>query len=174
MSRANRPPRRPPRRRALRWIRAFAKLALVALVLLVLIWATRGVLLAPGLVAYLERYAERELGLELEIERLGGGWLSELRLEGVELRALEPGPIESLEGARTSIAYSLPALVLGAHHCGAHSVVPNETGQVHTTAPGLDFASKLAEIGPVYRDLSQVRTNSYSAGNRITEDFPEI
>src|SRR5262245_35865622 len=94
-------PRR--RRRARRWL-AFG--CAVPVALLVCTFLFRNAWLGPLLIRWLEEHAREDLGAELAIERISGGWLRDLTLEGVSWRSSRP-PLLRVTGARVELGYSL-------------------------------------------------------------------
>src|SRR5262245_27670382 len=94
---------RPRRRRVRRWL-AFG--CAVPVALLVCAFLLRGAWLGPLLIRYLREHAREELGAELTIERVSGGWLQDLTLEGVSWRSSRP-PLLRMNEARIELGYSL-------------------------------------------------------------------
>ena len=100
-----RPAPRPRRRsRGLRWLAGI-------LVLGGALFLLRGRLLGPLIVRAAQRWAEREHAASIEIDRVAGGYLNDLELQGVHWRAGH-GPLRVLDG-RVRVEYSLVDWVRG-------------------------------------------------------------
>lgn len=112
-SSAERPPgleRRTKRKRVRRWLvlGCATPLALLSLALVL-----RGAWLGPLLIRYLCEHARTELGAELAIVRVSGGWFHDLTLEGVSWSSAR-GPLRAVREARVELGYSLAGAWKGA------------------------------------------------------------
>ena len=141
------------KRRARRWL-VFGCGLLVVLLVLALLF--RGAWLGPLLIRTLRARAREELGAELTIERVSGGWLRDLTLEGVSWRSARP-PLLGVREARIELGYSLlgawrgaPELVVGVRGRGIElALEPSRTG----SEAG---ASALPDLARVELDLAEL------------------
>src|SRR5262245_58697781 len=106
----DRQPRRSRGRRRL--VRAGLAL-LVLLVVLALAYGLRARWLGPLVADYLSREARARFGAELAVERITGGWLRDVALEGVSWRSPKP-PLLRVDEARVELEYSLLGALKGA------------------------------------------------------------
>ena len=92
----------PKPRRIGRW------LLVGGIVLLVAIYALRGVLIAPPAIAFLERTAAANLGLQISIGYLGGSFFSDIELKNITtVKRLSHEPLADLQVHRLKLTYRL-------------------------------------------------------------------
>jgi hypothetical protein len=91
-----------------------AGIALVLGVLAVVVYALRGVVLAPLVEGLLVKEAQARLGVRITVGGIGGSYLTGLEITGVATVAGSgAGPVVDLGVKRVAEHYSLPAVLLG-------------------------------------------------------------
>jgi len=95
---------------------------------LAVLYALRNSVVAPIVVARADEALQRELGLALTVDEVGGGWWSDLELRGVSLRAVrDGGALREVRIGGASVRYDLRALLRG-ELAGLQSVSANAVG----------------------------------------------
>ncbi len=153
--------RQPRKKRVRRWL-VLGGTTPFLLLLLALVF--RGAWLGPILIRYVCERARVELGGELAIERVSGGWFHDLTLEGVSWSSARP-PLLGVREARIELGYSL---------LGAWQGAPELVVRVQARGVELELGAAGSGSGSSSSSSSSSMANTLPDLARVELDLAEL